>query len=35
MAVCLVVLVLAPMVTVGFELVGHRHMAAAVERVQG
>jgi low temperature requirement protein LtrA len=36
MAVCLVVLVLAPVVTVvGFELVGHRHLAAALERMQG
>ena len=35
-AVCLVVLMLAPVVTVvGFELVGHRHLAAALERIQG
>ncbi|HEY2636021.1 MAG TPA: low temperature requirement protein A [Solirubrobacteraceae bacterium] len=33
-AVCLVVLTLAPAVTiVGYELVGHRHMAAAMERI--
>jgi low temperature requirement protein LtrA len=36
MAVCLVVLMLAPVVSVvGFELVGHQHMAAALERLQG
>jgi low temperature requirement protein LtrA len=36
MAVCLVVLMLAPLVSVvGFELVGHQHMAAALKRVQG
>jgi low temperature requirement protein LtrA len=36
MAVCLVVLMLAPVVTiVGFELVGHRHVADALERMQG
>jgi low temperature requirement protein LtrA len=36
MAVCLVVVMFAPVVTVvGFELVGHRHMAAALERIQG
>jgi hypothetical protein len=34
--VCLVVLMFAPVVTVlGFELVGHRHMAAALERIKG
>jgi low temperature requirement protein LtrA len=34
--VCLVVLMFAPVVTVvGFELVGHRHLAAALERIQG
>jgi low temperature requirement protein LtrA len=33
MAVCLVVLMFAPLVTVvGFETIGHRHMALAVER---
>ncbi len=36
MAVCLVVLMFAPVVTVvGFEVVGHRHVAAALERIQG
>jgi low temperature requirement protein LtrA len=36
MAVCVAVLMLAPAVTVvGFELVGHRHLAAALERMQG
>jgi low temperature requirement protein LtrA len=36
MAVCLVVLMFAPVVTiVGYELVGHRHVAAALERIQG
>jgi low temperature requirement protein LtrA len=35
MAVCLVVLMFAPVVTVfGFELLGHRHVAAALERLQ-
>jgi low temperature requirement protein LtrA len=35
MAVCLVVLMFAPVVTVvGFELVGHRQVAAALERIQ-
>jgi low temperature requirement protein LtrA len=35
MAVCLVVLMLAPVVTVvGFELVGHRHLEAVLERMQ-
>ena len=35
MAVCLVVMVLAPIVTVvGAELVGHRHVAEAIERLQ-
>jgi hypothetical protein len=34
MAVCLVVLMLAPAVTVvGYEFVGHRHMAEAIERI--
>ena len=34
MAVCLVVLMLAPAVTVvGYELVGHRHIAEAIERI--
>jgi low temperature requirement protein LtrA len=34
MAVCLIVLALAPVVTVvGYETVGHRHMADAVERL--
>jgi hypothetical protein len=34
MAVCLVVLMLAPIVTVvGAELVGHRHVAEAVQRL--
>jgi hypothetical protein len=33
MAVCLVVLMLAPLVPViGYETVGHRHMAIALER---
>jgi hypothetical protein len=33
-AVCLIVVMFAPVVTVvGFELVGHRHMAAALERI--
>jgi hypothetical protein len=33
MAVCLVVLMLAPLVTViGYETVGHRHMDIAVQR---
>jgi low temperature requirement protein LtrA len=33
MAVCLVVLMLAPLVTViGYETIGHRHMAVAVQR---
>jgi low temperature requirement protein LtrA len=36
MAVCLLVLMFAPVVTVvGYELVGHRHVAAALERLQG
>jgi low temperature requirement protein LtrA len=36
MPVCLIVLMLAPVVTVvGFEVVGHRHMAVALERMQG
>ena len=35
MPVCLIVLMFAPVVTVvGFELVGHRHLAAALERIQ-
>jgi len=35
-AVCLVVLMFAPVVSVvGFELIGHRHLAAALERIQG
>jgi low temperature requirement protein LtrA len=35
MPVCLVVLMLAPLVTVvGYELVGHRHVGAAIERLQ-
>jgi low temperature requirement protein LtrA len=35
MAVCLVVLTFAPVVTVvGFELIGHRHLVAALERMQ-
>ena len=35
MPVCLIVVMLAPVVTViGFELVGHRHMAAALERIR-
>ena len=35
MAVCLVVLMFAPVVTVvGYELVGHRHVAAALERLR-
>ncbi len=35
MAVCLLVLMFAPVVTVvGYELVGHRHVAAALERLQ-
>jgi low temperature requirement protein LtrA len=34
MAICLLVLMLAPIVTVvGYETVGHRHMAAALERL--
>ena len=34
MAVCLVVLTLAPAVTVvGYETIGHRHMADAIERL--
>jgi hypothetical protein len=34
-AVCLIVVMFAPVVTVvGFELVGHRHMAAAHERMR-
>jgi hypothetical protein len=33
MAVCLVVLMLAPLVTVvGYETVGHRHLTAALKR---
>jgi hypothetical protein len=33
MAVCLVVLMLAPLVTVvGYETVGHRHLTAALNR---
>jgi hypothetical protein len=33
MAICLVVLMLAPLVTViGYETVGHRHVAIAVQR---
>jgi low temperature requirement protein LtrA len=36
MAVCLIVLMFAPVVTVvGFEMIGHRHMAAALERARG
>lgn len=36
MAVCLIVLMFAPVVTiVGYELVGHRHVATALERIQG
>jgi low temperature requirement protein LtrA len=36
MAVCLVVLMFAPVVTiVGYELVGHRHVATALQRIQG
>jgi hypothetical protein len=36
MAICLLVLMLAPAVTVvGFELVSHRHLAAALARMQG
>jgi hypothetical protein len=36
MPVCLIVLMLGPVVTVlGFELVGHRHLDAALERLQG
>jgi hypothetical protein len=35
-AVCLIVLMFAPVVTVvGFELVGHRHLAVALERMRG
>jgi hypothetical protein len=34
MPVCLIVLALAPIVTViGHETIGHRHIAAAVERL--
>jgi hypothetical protein len=34
MAVCLIVLALAPVVTVvGYESLGHRHIAEAVERL--
>jgi hypothetical protein len=34
MAVCLVVLMLAPLVTViGYETIGHRHMDIAVQRI--
>jgi hypothetical protein len=34
MTVCLLVLMLAPIVTVvGYETIGHRHMAAALERL--
>jgi hypothetical protein len=34
MAVCLVILALAPAVTVvGFEVLGHRHLADALERL--
>jgi hypothetical protein len=34
MAVCLVVLTVAPLVTVvGYETLGHRHMADALERL--
>jgi hypothetical protein len=34
MAACLLVLMLAPVVTVvGYETIGHRHMAAAMERL--
>jgi hypothetical protein len=34
MSACLVVVMLAPLVTViGFETVGHRHMAAVLQRV--
>jgi hypothetical protein len=34
MAVCLIVLMFAPMVVVvGYELLGYRHMAVALERV--
>jgi hypothetical protein len=33
-AICLVVLVLAPLVTVvGYETVGHRHLAEALEQM--
>jgi predicted membrane protein len=33
MAVCLVVLMLAPLITVvGYETIGHRHMVVAVQR---
>jgi hypothetical protein len=36
MSVCLVVLMFAPVVTiVGYEVVGHRHVATALERIQG
>jgi hypothetical protein len=36
MAVCLVVLMLAPLVTVvGYETIGHQHMAIAVQRTLG
>jgi len=36
MAVCLVIVMIAPMVTVvGFELIGHRHAAQAVSRSLG
>ena len=36
MAVCLVVLMLAPLVPViGYETVGYRHMATAVQRTPG
>ena len=34
MATCLVVVMLAPLVTViGYETVGHRHLASALQRV--
>jgi low temperature requirement protein LtrA len=36
MPVCLIVLMFAPVVTVvGYETIGHRHVAAALERIQG
>ena len=34
MAVCLIVLMAAPVVTViGYEVLGHQHVAAALERI--